>query len=115
MPMPRSLAGTKIRFAESKTVRLPMTMRPDCGRSSPARQRSVVVLPQPDGPSSVMSLPVSASRLMPSTARTSAPEARYDLCKFSIANIRLYYLFPPPLAGRPRAKVGTSSAEARSA
>ena len=32
-----------------------MTMRPACGRSSPARQRSVVVLPQPDGPSSVNS------------------------------------------------------------
>ena len=61
MPMPRSLAGTKIRFAELNTVRLPMTMRPDCGRSRPARQRSVVVLPQPDGPSSVISLPVSTS------------------------------------------------------
>ena len=68
MPMPRSLAGTKILFSESKTVLLPMTMRPCCGRSRPARQRNVVVLPQPDGPRSVMSLPLSMPRLMPSTA-----------------------------------------------
>jgi hypothetical protein len=87
MPMPRSLAGTNTFFAESNIVRLPMTMRPACGRSSPAMQRSVVVLPQPEGPSSVMSLPVSTARLTPSTARTSAPEAMNDLCRFSIANM----------------------------
>ena len=50
MPMPRSLGGTKMPLSVSHTVSSAMTMRPASGRSSPARQRSVVVLPQPDGP-----------------------------------------------------------------
>ena len=58
MPMPRSLGGTKMPLSVSHTTSLAITMRPASGRSSPARQRSVVVLPQPDGPSSVISLPV---------------------------------------------------------
>ena len=70
MPMPRSLGGTNMPLSTSHTVSSAITMRPASGRSRPARQRSVVVLPQPDGPSSVISLPVSTSRLMPSTALT---------------------------------------------
>jgi hypothetical protein len=49
MPMPRSAGGTKIPFSVSHTVSSAMTILPASGRSSPARQRSVVVLPQPDG------------------------------------------------------------------
>src|SRR4051812_42406767 len=67
-----------------------MTMRPDSGRSRPARQRSVVVLPQPEGPSSVISLPVSMPRLMPATAKTWLwPAASKVLCRFSMANMGL--------------------------
>src|SRR5271156_4921898 len=37
----------------------PITMRPDVGCSSPATQRSVVVFPQPDGPSSTTISPAA--------------------------------------------------------
>ena len=37
---------------------------PFCGFSNPEMTRSVVVLPQPDGPSSVMKSPSSIVRLM---------------------------------------------------
>jgi hypothetical protein len=42
------------------------------GRSKPAIIRSVVVFPQPDGPSSVKNSPGGMSRSMPSTATTSS-------------------------------------------
>ncbi len=88
MPMPRSLGGTNTPFSTSNTVSPAITIRPASGRSSPARQRSVVVLPQPDGPSSVMSLPVSMPRLMPSTALTvTLPGAAKVLRRCSIANM----------------------------
>src|SRR5215217_3120251 len=45
---------------------------PSSGRSNPAIRRSVVVLPQPDGPSSEKNSPDGMSRSMPSTAATSA-------------------------------------------
>jgi hypothetical protein len=41
--------------------------RPESGRSSPATIRNVVVLPQPDGPSSATRLPRSTDRSIPST------------------------------------------------
>ncbi len=41
------------------TSRPPMMIWPDVAISSPAIRRSVVVLPQPDGPSSVTSVPGS--------------------------------------------------------
>ena len=39
---------------ESNTTVSPMVMRPSVGVSSPAIMRRVVVLPQPEGPRSVM-------------------------------------------------------------
>jgi hypothetical protein len=50
------------------TSRSPIRMRPDVGDSSPAIMRSVVVLPQPDGPRMVVSVPTGTSKLMPRTA-----------------------------------------------
>jgi hypothetical protein len=44
---------------------------PASGRSKPAISRNVVVLPEPDGPSSVKNSPRRTSRSMPSTAATS--------------------------------------------
>jgi hypothetical protein len=40
-------------------------MRPPSGRSNPAIIRSSVVLPHPDGPSSVKNSPASMARLTP--------------------------------------------------
>src|SRR4029450_4830168 len=88
MPMPRSLGGTNTPLSTSHTVSPAMTILPVSGRSSPARQRKVVVLPQPDGPSSVMSLPVSMPRLMSSTALTvTLPGALKVLRRCSIENM----------------------------
>jgi hypothetical protein len=47
-----------------------MAIVPESGRSSPAIDRSVVVLPQPDGPSSVNMAPSGTSMLTSSTAST---------------------------------------------
>ena len=43
-------------------------IRPAVGCSKPAISRSVVVLPQPDGPSREKNSPLSTDRSMPSTA-----------------------------------------------
>jgi hypothetical protein len=46
-------------------------MTPLVGRSKPAMSRSVVVLPEPEGPSSEKNSPGAMVNVMPSTARTS--------------------------------------------
>ncbi|MNT26382.1 hypothetical protein D3C72_1619530 [compost metagenome] len=50
------------------TSRPPMKIEPEVGDSSPAIMRSVVVLPQPEGPRMVVSVPTGTSKLMPLTA-----------------------------------------------
>ncbi len=53
-----------------------MEMRPASGCSKPATMRSVVVLPQPEGPSSVSSSPGSTVRLTSFTAASAAWPSR---------------------------------------
>jgi len=67
MPKPRRLGATKTPFAEEYTTRSATLISPSRGRSRPAIDRSVVVFPQPLGPSSVKSFPSGTSKL------TSAP------------------------------------------
>ena len=62
MPMPRRSGGTATPAAVSLSARPARSMRPALGISSPAIMRSVVVLPHPDGPSSVINSPFSISR-----------------------------------------------------
>jgi hypothetical protein len=57
--------------ARSVTSSPPISTRPCETASSPATMRSVVVLPQPEGPSSVTSSPSATRKLTSSTARTS--------------------------------------------
>ena len=58
--------------ADSRVTSLPpIRIWPSLAISSPAIMRSVVVLPQPDGPSSVTSLPASMLKLTLSTAVTA--------------------------------------------
>src|ERR1700730_1811329 len=64
MAMSRSLGGTWL------TTRPPMTMSPEVIVSSPAIMARRVDFPQPDGPTSTMNSPVSASRLMPFSTST---------------------------------------------
>src|ERR1700756_1762931 len=75
MPKLRLLGATKIFFA-AENMSLPATsISPALGRSRPAIERSVVVLPQPDGPSRVKSLPSGTSKLTSCAARTSVPRS----------------------------------------
>jgi len=52
-------------------ARSPMRIVPAVGSSSPAISRSIVVLPHPDGPSSVTSDPAAMTSETRSTAVTS--------------------------------------------
>src|ERR1700739_497988 len=68
MPRSRSRGGTRMPRAGDDTTRPAMLMSPEVGCSSPATQRSVVVLPQPDGPSSTTISPAGTAKLTPSIA-----------------------------------------------
>src|SRR5436305_15240027 len=61
MPRPRAFGGTKRFFCDEKTSSPPTAISPSRGRSRPAIERRVVVLPQPLGPSRVKSLPGGTS------------------------------------------------------
>ena len=50
MPVLRFSGGTKMPFSGALTTLPLRTISPESGRSSPARVRSVVLLPQPLGP-----------------------------------------------------------------
>src|SRR4051812_365079 len=66
--MLRFLGGTRTPFSGAETSAPPIEMRPAVGCSSPATQRSVVVLPQPEGPSSTTISPAATVKLTSSTA-----------------------------------------------
>src|SRR5438309_10381120 len=75
MPKPRRLGATKTLFPEEYTTRPPTLISPARGRSRPAIERSVVVLPQPLGPRSVKSFPSGTSKLTSCAARTIWPRS----------------------------------------
>ena len=62
MPSPRSPASVWV------TTRSPITTSPAVGSTSPEIMLSVVVLPQPDGPTRIRNSPSRISRSMPLTA-----------------------------------------------
>src|SRR5882672_5727659 len=66
MAMSRSLGGTSL------TTSPPMRISPSVMSSRPAIMRSVVVLPQPDGPTSTTNSLSAMSRSMPRTAGSSS-------------------------------------------
>src|SRR3954463_9717775 len=68
MPSSRRRGGTRIPRPGDDTIRPAMLISPSVGCSSPATQRSVVVLPQPDGPSSTTISPAGTAKLTPSIA-----------------------------------------------
>src|SRR3984893_13826320 len=68
MPIWRRRGGTAPPSAGAETNRPPMLISPAVGCSRPATQRSVVVLPQPEGPSSTTISPLGTWKLTPSTA-----------------------------------------------
>src|SRR6266702_154141 len=68
MPRSRDRGGTRIPRAGDDTSLPPILISPPVGCSRPATQRSVVVLPQPDGPSSTTISPAGTAKLTPSIA-----------------------------------------------
>src|ERR1700676_1747814 len=68
MPILRRRGGTSTPCSGAETMAPLMRIVPDVGCSSPATQRSVVVLPQPDGPSSTTISPAGTAKLTPSIA-----------------------------------------------
>src|SRR5690348_8652902 len=68
MPMLRLRGGSRTPCSGAETTLPPMAILPALGCSRPATQRSVVVLPQPEGPSSTTISPAATSKLTSSTA-----------------------------------------------
>src|SRR4029077_6214257 len=68
MPRSRERGGTRMFRAGDDTTLPPIEISPPVGCSRPATQRNVVVLPQPDGPSSTTISPAGTAKLTPSTA-----------------------------------------------
>src|SRR2546430_15614775 len=68
MPMSRSRGGTSMPRAGDDTRCPAMLISPEVGCSRPATQRSVVVLPQPEGPSRTTISPAGTAKLTPSIA-----------------------------------------------
>src|ERR1700716_2308423 len=75
MPKLRLLGATKIPLADEYMTLPATSISPALGRSSPAIERKVVVLPQPEGPSSVNSLPSGTSKLTSWAALTTVPRS----------------------------------------
>src|SRR5258708_26300138 len=69
MPILRRRGGTSAPCWGADTTAPPIRIVPALGCSKPATQRKVVVLPQPDGPSSVTISPAVTAKLTSSTAR----------------------------------------------
>src|SRR3982751_6135018 len=67
------------------TSRSPISTRPPSAASRPAIRRSVVDLPQPEGPSSTLSVPSANRNDTPSTARTLPSAVVQCLLTFSTA------------------------------
>src|SRR5580693_9119398 len=68
MPSSRSRGGTRMPRAGDETTLPAMLISPSVGCSRPATQRKVVVLPQPEGPSSTTISPAGTAKLTPSIA-----------------------------------------------
>src|SRR5436190_17367876 len=101
MPKLRLLSATEILRAEENTTRPFTAISPVEGRSRPAMERKVVVLPQPDGPRSVKNFPFSTSKAMSRAARTFSPRVeRYSVFNPVTLSIRLYLAHAEAAADR---------------
>src|SRR6185437_15971741 len=68
MPILRLRGGNRMPCSGAETTAPPMAIVPPLGCSRPATQRSVVVLPHPEGPSSTTISPAATAKLTSSTA-----------------------------------------------
>src|SRR5712691_3238047 len=90
MPMPRCSGGTAAPVAAEESTRPSSVISPAVGGMNPAVRRSVVVFPQPEGPSRVRNSPSRTTRdrsrttqrlpyAFPTPARLSSAMLRWDV------------------------------------
>ena len=106
MPMLRRCSGTEMPRSLSNSGRPSTVMRPVSGVSRPAMQRKVVVLPQPDGPSSVKNVPGAGNIVGANTIYAARP----DGLTFGIFNTGLLYSQMAQLDGVTDGETGGLSA-----
>src|SRR3954466_15590802 len=92
MPRSRDRGGTKMPRSGDDTTRPAMLISPEVGCSSPATQRKVVVLPQPEGPSSTTISPAGTAKLTPSTAGRPIPNCFRKPVTSRVADIQGLHL-----------------------
>src|ERR1700693_6464600 len=92
MPRSRKRGGTRIPRAGDDTTCPAMLISPDVGCSSPATQRKVVVLPQPDGPSRTTISPAGTPKLTPSIAGRPTEDCLRRSLTSSVAVMALLWL-----------------------
>src|SRR6476469_10409974 len=88
MPMLRRRGGTCTPRSGAATTSPPIEIVPEVGCSRPAMQRKVVVLPQPDGPSSTTISPAAMRKLTSSTAGRPTANCLRRCETFSSADIQ---------------------------
>src|SRR4029077_7637645 len=94
MPRSRARGGTMMPRAGADTRRPAMLISPSVGCSRPATQRNVVVLPQPEGPSSTTTSPLGTAKLTPSTAGRPLANRFESAVNSSVAVIILSLRWP---------------------
>src|ERR1043165_1664778 len=97
MPMLRARGGTCTPRSGAATSSPPIAIMPEVGCSSPAMQRKVVVLPQPDGPSSTTISPAATRKLTSSTAGRPAENCLRRCATISSADIDASWSLPVPV------------------
>src|SRR5437763_9680127 len=102
MPSSRERGGSRIPRSGDDTTLPAMLISPPVGCSSPATQRNVVVLPQPEGPSSATISPAATVKLTPSTAGAPAAKILRKRSTRSSADMQLAPITSPRKAGRGR-------------
>ena len=105
-------ASTSTPRPGSQTTRSPIEMRPPVGCSSPATQRKVVVLPQPEGPSRTTISPAGTSKLTPSTAGLPAAKrfSSFSISSAAVTGGIRRSCSTPRATGRAASRTARSSA-----
>src|SRR5262245_63145144 len=97
MPMLRNRGGTCRERSGAATSSPPIEIVPAVGCSNPAIQRSVVVLPHPDGPSSTTISPAAMRKLTSSTAGRPTRNCLRRCETISSADIQYFRSLPVPV------------------
>src|SRR4051794_35839886 len=97
MPILRARGGTCTPRSGAATSSPPIEIMPAVGCSRPAMQRSVVVFPQPEGPSSTTISPAAMRKLTSSTAGRPTANCLRRCETISSADIHEFQSLPVPV------------------